>query len=405
MAHTATVDKTRLSNQRHLRHGSRHRAVPWLLLLLLSLTGCVSYRVDQATQLNAGLCYFPWKNRSLCATTPEFKGNVVAIQPGMKVTLANASFYQYANNLFPPPLASYEWIMPQKDATGHVKYGQQDFFFLTYILSAGIPSSPLDGSVALVEIRDSLSDPRFFDSMADRVLVPAFRTLRMESSNSGPQWADCGTQVKDCTATLIRRWLTEPTKTDMPAIDPGGTVRQQKLTIDFVKLDGGSVTYSVFDWNSGFFHEHPSKLQGASQNPWYAKDSDVFNSRAHVGLEIPVRFLNEISSRYVPIYWSVADLEKRFDVIVRGLRRNGDYLGALDARGRWLCRKQGHIEKPCFLDDNGYFTLGFGDFYYGFGARGYLSAEERLKPDLLLAPGDVVIVERGPAATDLPGSR
>jgi hypothetical protein len=404
MAHTATGDKKRPSRQRHLRHGSRHRAFPWLLLLLLGLTGCVSYRVDRATQLNAALCYLPLDD---CGTPVQGVAcpapvNKVHIQPGMKLTIHNTPLRPSPENLQPPPLVSYDWIVPAPGS-----YSQEDLFFLMYALETGVPdprfseAQPLNSAKYLQDFvaarKPDVND--FYDSLTKLLLDSSIPSLTLTTFRSGPA------QYGKCTAHGVREFLTKPGKENFE----NPQTAQQSLTLSIPGLDPSSgQTYAdvtLFGWNSGFFYEPVALALGLRKNAWYRQGANILTARAHLGLEIPVRVEPDWTSRYFPIYWSIRDLEKRLGIHVAGVRRRKEHFAALDGKSHRWCVDQGTMREKCFLAKDDYFTLCFDGLRHGFGARGYLYAHEYLKDELLLAPGDVIIANLRRQASDRPEIR
>jgi hypothetical protein len=163
---------------------------------------------------------------------------------------------------------------------------------------------------------------------------------------------------------------------------------------------------TLFDWNSGFFHENVLPFPDLEKNGWYPRTgSDYIKARAHLDLEIPARIDPDWTSSYFPVYWSIRDLEKRLGVHVTGIRRRKEYFTTLDGKSHRWCVDKGAMQEKCFLAKDDYFTLCFEGLRHGFGARGYLYAQEYLKDELLLAPGDVIIVNRRLQASDRPETR
>jgi hypothetical protein len=380
------------------------------------------YRIANATELNRALYYIyppapltpPVDAATATAHRPDLpRPNSIKIEPGMKIVFRAAPLRNMGTNNQTPGLMLFEWIAPETlIPRAKNRFTREDYFFLQYMLAAGIPvnckssANPSDQSQCnpveqFEELKRTVqmdgSTLPFWERLGQRVLVPSFRSLMLHAQRSSPFTAPRRS------STELRELLAEPALEDFEAKEE----RSQYLRLDFPGRYK-TLNINIYDWSSAFFNDSVRERQDIDRSqPWYELDAPRLPSsaRGYIELMVPVRVTNKANnqptlSNYFPVYFSVADLEQRLGVNIRGVRRREDFAGNFTLVGKQLDRQK--LISP----RDGYFTLWFDKSKKGYGAKAVLSAEEQSKTEILLAPGDAVIVgDRRLNATDRPQVR
>jgi hypothetical protein len=371
--------------------------------------GPMIYEIPNVRPMNRALDYLPWDANGGV-------GNELTIRPGMRLRIHHAGVRRAEASggtgftSQPPSPAQYDWIVP---ATGGA-YEGGDYFVLSYMLSMGLPEShsfeDANGIAWLHAVGGSLADtPDFASSLGratlDRIL-PSLR-LRITRSQRAPS--------PDGSAELVRAWLTRGSRDDFMK-QPDNAQASFRALMVTVPTSAGAVDLALFDGNTAFFNNNVRYDENRSNlNAWFTKKT--FDARALVDVEVPVRVEPELSSRFFPVYFSVADVEARLGVRVSGVQRRESFLRpgltATSVRHRvpGLFKSglpsDGIIPTAVLLRDHA-FTLWFAE-PPGEGERemagSVLHAPGTEKRDLLLAPGDVLILGGRTAPTDRPEVR
>jgi hypothetical protein len=349
--------------------------------------------------------------RPACAAAAEaLDGDSIPIRPGTLLRIHNFPLESEGRNQLVPGLATWEYVVPPPAGP----LSRRDFFFLSYLLSASFPKGT-DGSARPLADLEALgqADPcagqcqpgdvactRACKEALAREAVGSLVYYAQRASLDGPSGTPWGS------AATMRAWLTPAPA--VSAVD--GT------HLEFVFRGQERVLFS--DWNDAYFAAEPPRARSKKHGSSNLYPDSAGTGRALVEVEIPVRLHDEQSSRYVPVYWSIADLESRLGVTVVGLRRRSEFLsqallGSLgpkasceklvaasyDAYTIWLQRRIPWAPKPAG-------ALGAGGFVVvqkpGKGAAATLDAFKR---GTLLAPGDVLITAPRRALIDAPAVR
>lgn len=405
----------------------RHAGLCVILMLLWALVshparGEEVYRMAKATDLNRSLYYiFPLAPLTPRAAAGDSTANASAlprpnsikIEPGMKLIFRAVPLRTRGTNTQTPGLMVFEWIAPETlvpRATN--RFTREDYFFLQYMLAAGVPvncdssTTPTDQShcdpieqfeeLKRIVQTDGSTLP-FWERLSQRVLVPSLRSLTLVAQRNSPFTAPSRS------STELRELLAAPALEDFEAKEE----RSQYLRLSFPGRYK-TLEVNVYDWSSAFFNDSVRERQDIDKSqPWYESGGPRLPSgaRGYIEVMIPARVTDKADgqlslSNYFPVYFSLADMEERLGVSIRGVRRREDFVGNFT-----LVNKQLDPQRLISPRD-GYFTLWFDKSEKGYGAKAILSAEEQSKADVLLAPGDIVIVGRKRlGATDRPQVR
>jgi hypothetical protein len=398
------------------------RLHPLLLALCAVAVGCArayypnapNLAADRPCQtyalLNSGLSsYIPFADLATADTAckqvspactepvPRPVGQTLPIRPGTLLRIYYFPLDEEGKNQRVPGLSAYEYRVPPPKAP----LSRRDFFFLSYLLSASFPDAkddtarPLKDLQQLAEGEHCLgvcgarsNDASCIRSCKEALVRGAIDSLVYYATPDPPQalpWAS---------ASGVRAWLN-------PAPQQA---RTDATRLGFVFA---GVHRSLFGgWGDAYFSASPydeANSQRHGHSSLYGEH--VTSGRALVEVEIPVRIESEPSSRYVPIYWSLADLEEATGARVVGLRRKREFLSQAllshlipDATCKELVAA-GSDSFTLWLQRR--FPWGLKSSA-GHGASGFLVAQRsarqepdawvRLRRETLLAPGDIVLV-------------
>lgn len=355
-----------------------------LYLLAFVLTGC-SLGVKNACGLNRSLTYVGWADPDACKEScPSPQGLVaeaersVHVLPGMRVTLNTTSLTLQGQNILMPRISRFEWVVPKE------KFTPDDYFVIGYLIATA--SHDVNDITVLKNIGDGVSDANFHRGIDKDLYRPLVTSMRWFPATrlSGRLCA---------TAALLRESVSEPLRKDFT--DPQAGTPQLVFSIGDTRFQygGGSAAYANAD-------VPPEVIDPPS--PWLDPATPI-GGRVLASIDIPVRFQGEAVSRFVPVYTSVGDLERRLGVPINGVRRDRAFFDAIEITGkRWGDPKQ------TVISDDGYFTIWFGRWHGWARDEKNLSLVTRgiRKDDILLAAGDVILLDRHRLrATDEPGVR
>lgn len=415
------------------------RALLFFLLCAgtILLCGCPrEFKLEDPSDLNQGLDYIPWSGvvRDPLGQKPEPNAqenegdpSSLTILPKMRLNFLSYSLQprEGGNTSLPLP-AKYEYVVRDHD------FGDEDFFFLSYVLSTARPGGGRDGSESfdpLLAFRGAGSGipaDNFRREIGEKVLKPTFASMRLTVRGHIPELpikekcvADTAKVTKG-TAAEVRAWINEPSKNNFQEWGSENTRQALKLT-----LFGGNkaLPLSLFDKNSAYFNDNGLTEEKANlKNPFY-HDGRVFMGRGVIKVEVPVRIAPEVGPMYFPVYYSVADVENELSmgelsVQVLGLRRDAKFLDAVNVTNL-RCEVSGAEKMDKVPEDelrrlayrriiapDHYFTLWFHEAgRSSFGAKGLVKADPSLKGSLLIAPGDVLYIfktRRGTATKERP---
>jgi len=338
-------------------------------------------------------------------------GQSIPIRPGIRLTIHHFSLEGVGQNQLVPAPSSFEYIVPSPSGP----LSRRDYLVFSYLLSASFPkdpqqaASPLHDLAILGEAKACEEHcarnpgPNCNRNCKEGIVRDAIASLAYYASpatpgvEGPPPWAS---------AAAARWWLT-PTPS-------GAETDDTHLQFNF----GRQERVLFAGWNDAFFAVAPPKAINERHGESDLYTDSTGTGRALVEVEIPVRLQPEHASRFVPVYWSIDDLERRLGVTVVGLRRRAEFLSQslLTSLGpKATCER---VVAPGF----GYYTLWFERRFPwapkplgSLGADAYLIAQKpgrknaealaTLKRETLLAPGDVLAIALGRQLTDSPGQR
>jgi len=355
--------------------------------------------------LNSGLTYLPFHSISSCVgATEDERPQEIPLLPGMRLRISGFAMRPDSQNTEVPIMSSFEWTVPRQNQPGQKTPPptRLDYLFLSYLLNAAFPEN-----TNLFNLRAELG------KIATCTPRPKCRDDRIRSALASLHvyvTADIAPPIASRSAGSIREWLNPS--------EPSGVQTTQHLSLKFDDIN--LVLFSEWE-NQPYFTSEATEAQKRNKtNPStaYATDSPIYTGHSLVTIDVPVRINNEFESRYFPVYWSLADVERRLGVMVVGLRRQKDFLSP-QLGGRLIPAENGPGD---IVSSSDYFTVWLqkpGSFvsssYISLGAKGYVfpfadrspNAVALLKEQSLIAPGDVLIVGKrdNKEATDNPGYR
>jgi hypothetical protein len=371
----------------------------------LNLCGCAYHLKTVATEhLNKGLPYIVWPDPD--ADKPA----AITLQPGMTLVVDYVPLLPKWQQGTPgsmmsvPPISEYQWTVPPHPSLATDYYSQRDMFFIGYLFVASSLSETSDESQIVGSINTDCPGIEknclpgtTFSPQASKAL--AIKDITFFPANFRPY-----PQTSTASAAWLRASFDMPSELDFKsAKNPG-----QRLEVQF---DDKDRKLTLFDCTPAYFVSDATPTKRRSNNPWYERDVDVNNKikdrvvpcqRSYLQVQMPVRIQQELTSRHLPVYWSISDLENRLGVEILGVRRRSSYSTTLsetdctDAKCKLVLIKA--------KDD--YFTIWFGKGRGAVGAKKSVALDLSEKEKLILAAGDVVILaKRRLKVTDLPEQR
>lgn len=292
-------------------------------------------------------------NRQLTYLMADDTGRV-SIEPGMRLTIRQHAAARGALSSLPPP-TEYRWVRPQPGT-----YSRADFHFAGYLLVAGTRDAAFDEKAVFLRLASGLNDSDFNDSLGGRTIEPMFAGLAVRHSRQG-------LAASDSTAAWYQEAFCRGSKGEVG-------VRSDAQILETEFPDTVPVTLRVTFRGDWFFSSDPQSFStNAVTTPWYHGD-EVREERGMVEIEVPYVVHGEAGTRYAPLCWSVAQLERHLQREIVAVRRAIEFVdpshtGARPAAGVpiWFGRR----------------------LRAGLRYR-YLDRDE--KPDVLVASGDRVIL-------------
>jgi hypothetical protein len=359
---------------------------------------------------NSGLSYIPFGQQidaERCGAAGTLAG-AVSLVPGMRLQINQISLMGDSTKItdtadpgapsFPsqhivqaPTVSHFDWVKPE----GSSPLSRDDYFFLSYLITAGFPLKK--SATATYSPSDLLKT--LDDKDTAREALDSVRVFYTSSSSNQKLNLASASWVKD----LMNP--TNSTASDKPEY-LGLTFAAQEVVL-FQSWDNAKYSSNPLDANEG----------NHGQSILFKRDYRIYTGHSLATVDVPVRLNTETISRFVPAYWSIRDLETAYNVAIVGVRRNIAFLTE-EFKKKYLVPVPDEKE----LSANGYFTLWFQQPSWSetkqsnlWGARGYIALPkvakgntlvlDETKKEMLLAPGDVLIVGRTLPGTDKPGYR
>jgi len=360
--------------------------------------------------LNSGLTYLPFHAVSTCIVpTEDERLQEIPLLPGMRLRISGFTMKPDGANTQVPMMSNFEWTVPRNR---QFPAGQKappptrlDYLFLSYLVNAGFAekASTFDVRAELRKIGPNAKcDP--LPECRDDLVRTALASLRVRAEPDSPS----SISIASRSAGSIREWLNPS--------EPSAT-QKAYLLLRFDDID----LKLFWGWDQLYFTAEAIDAQAGDGTPpstGYLAHSPIYTGHSLLTVDIPIRISDEAESRYFPIYWSIADLERRLGTTVVGLRRQRDFLSP-QLTARLIPAGNGMTD---VVSPVNYFTVwlqkpsSFGNAsYLSLGAKGYVfpypnrspDAVELLKEQALIAPGDVLIVAKRHTkeASDNPGYR
>lgn len=436
-----------------------------IIFATVLLSGCEDeYELADPIDLNRSLPYIqpvatPTPSNVCCkyeqkpaptpspSPTPE-RPLSIKIVPGMKLVFYGTSLRMKGTNIQQPMMAQYEWIMPnlpenprlcdfQNEQPLYEKtlnFTRQDYHFLEYLLTVSTPEGCVltdtdlnrcNASEKLKEFARNLSnnDSNAFNRRySECFLIPTLNTLELFTAKIGYftpvlKTEDGNYEIKNRSAEELRELFAKPMREEFET--QTSKFNSHWLQAMFLPGTDYAIELRSYDWSSHYFNddvqERDKTAGGFERNPWYDAASTISGSRGFVEVEVPIRISSEIDSRWYPAYFSFHDLEERLGLKIVGFRRSKKFLGTFNfnKKNKTLyfdpeCAECKKTREKFLAAGDDYFTVKFGKKGKSFNADAVvvLPNNQNAKRDVLLAPGDVILVaKRRLEATDHPEVR
>lgn len=357
--------------------------------------------VNQPFGLNCSLSYLPWAGLTAdlddaakqsikpdCLAQGGSPLNTVQLLPGMTLRITDALLFSPKGsgpgNGFVPSLSDYYWRVPDG------RLMRSDFFFLSVLLAAAAPETPGVAQDFVKQFRAFLAQTKADnpDNAYEAICNQILKTLQpgVVIGRSGVLAAAPGT------ASRVREWLTEPAIEDFegPSYPQNLNMREfLRFGIPGTTGPDSVVFMHTFQSGGGFYLD--DLKAGASigaGNSWYLT-AGINPRRFHFEVQADISLSRELSSRQVPIYYSLADVERDFHVGIFGFQRQGRFFN---------CVRDSDLNDidPAAIVSNGVVTIYFGDPPESdpapapamIGLHWPPPSAAALKEQLLVAPGD-----------------
>jgi hypothetical protein len=292
------------------------------------------------------------------------------IPPGAELEIRHLQLRPDGSNEAIPVLVETRWTRPHPGS-----YRREDFHFVRWLWSASAQRS----TVGLTEVawldshRSSVaaSTPEAFtEELARRALEPLFASLSVTRGGGATGGASQADQYRNglCFGDA-----------NSYRID-----NTQTMSATATATDGATTELTFVGEKSRWFFNNPVERAQAN-SPW-AEPGKGFIGHNAMSLNVPVSFQGVRESRMVPACWTVADLEREYDVEVAGIFRRAAYLPAREEGAAYT------------MPDRARLGWREGRFPVWFGRRwprdDHLRLADADKRAVLVAPGDVVVLRR-----------
>jgi hypothetical protein len=363
--------------------------------------------------LNHSLGYLPWTQlldgmdsasrgliRENCLGQNEAPANTLQLSAGMKLIVEDVGIYQQggiANGSF-PGLARYEWVVPSDT------FGPEDYFFLSYLLmswqsTSASGSMPAPRQDLVQRLRDAIAvratpDSTDFSQQVAKLVRPIFSSLQLVNVRSG-EWSST-----PGTSSRVREWLTQPSKIDFGTRaypSPFNPNQSLRAKIPFGGPSGTElIEINAFQSGSAFYLDNvPAEKIDIPPHPnaWFSeKLSTIYRRRQLLQVLIPVRASQSAIAvpsawQFVPIHYSIADVEQDWGIKCAGVRRRPDFVGCIKDKALSDIDPTSVVSQ---IDKRAGISF-FSNSPVGASATLYVS-DPKMKQDMLLAPGDILIV-------------
>lgn len=291
-----------------------------------------------AERMNAGLSYAPWTGQCAPTGLPSGGAGLLRILPGMRLRMTQSELESKGEQGAYPTLAEIEWVIPAVSGGGpggqrpvHERLTRRDFVVLSHLLGAGerdllghcvdadcrvFPAHSLNGL--------DTSVGSAFESALDAFVKTTLSSLALRRVAPPPM-----TPRK--TASVLRGWLFRGGHDDFVAGRSGSAGAALETRLVLAREGEPDRLLSAL---APRFANNPDRLvrrnepgPGAGQpaNAYYTDDYTL--PRASIEIDVPVASREDVRPRFVPIYWSLRDVEKAWNVRVVSLLRDA----------RWIC--------------------------------------------------------------------
>jgi hypothetical protein len=269
------------------------------------------------------------------------QAGIVCLRPGLKLVVSAIDTYQKPAATRFLVQSRYGWLLPSPE---HVS--QEDLFNFSHLLAVSHSNSGFDPNVCYEEWLGHLGG----DALGPHLIVPIEDSMRVTFA------AGLSARGMPDTATRVQGYVRNVPAAGIASGDP---TPRQTLQFEFPLIPG-----------------QPPAGTPAGKAVWYS--ATPRRPRTFVGVLIPIAVNGELGTRYVPFYYSVRDIERELGGFVTSISRDAAFMPTA-------------YKGKIIVSDNR-FSL---HFISGKALVGPATVPVSIaaKPELLLAPGDVLFVD------------
>jgi hypothetical protein len=307
------------------------------------------------------------------------QAGIVCLRPGLKLVVSAIDTYQKPAATRFLVQSRYGWLLPSPE---HVS--QEDLFNFSHLLAVSHSNSGFDPNVCYEEWLGHLGG----DALGPHLIVPIEDSMRVTfaAGLSARGMPDTATRVQGYVRNVPAAGIAsgDPTPRQtlqfefplIPGQPPAGTPAGKARCYAAAAGATDPESLRAFD-AGGVFQLYDDHIEvNDNKTVWYS--ATPRRPRTFVGVLIPIAVNGELGTRYVPFYYSVRDIERELGGFVTSISRDAAFMPTA-------------YKGKIIVSDNR-FSL---HFISGKALVGPATVPVSIaaKPELLLAPGDVLFVD------------
>lgn len=311
-----------------------------------------------------------WSDRDRPASCFNLKQRSTCLLPGMELRIEQNSGQEVGNSMV-PIITQFDWILPESYA-----WTRKDLFALSYLMTAASAGDKRGNASACYEAW--LGRPA---ELPSRFYLPMLKQSTVNWETRTPGNAP--------SAVTVQQWMRWAPAAPPP---PGKPPSDQWLTIELPPLPndvrcGGLNTFTALKHGSAWqvlgddSSDVPAPKPPYPDDPYYPPDTVIASPRTLITVLIPVTVDRAV--RYMPIDSSIADVERTAGVQVARIDRVAQ-LSPADAFIKPTAKR---------------FSIVLTRRERVFRWPNEVPMPRPCAPDILLAPGDEVVLSDTPTST------
>jgi hypothetical protein len=354
----------------------------------LATPGCISIKESNPVTLNDPLKLAPAAKPVIGATFSclNVEQRFTCLLPGMLLEVQQTSA-KSAGNTLAPVVTRFSWTLPEPD-----KITQADIFAISYLMTMSHTAKAVSASACLEKWLGTLGTPgrfgnEFYKPFLESMIV---NWLPDGSASSVPKGLPN-------TAQSVQRWMRRLPNQPPPLSASTQPPIRQQVTFSLPSLRQPDGTDPCTTPGGFTAFEHGSPWQTLEDQPigfpaaTFPKKSfylpDVDNPRTFLRVLIPISVSGVPGTRYVPIDSSIADVEGLLGSEI-----------SMVSRLRAFAPTNGNLGAS---RDRFSIVLTTSDWYDQ--AEGVAAMPRGCARDILLAPGDQIVLAATPGLSDAKG--